>query len=266
MRTFFLFFLLSRLLGSPLLALVVLGAMAYLADARWNGRWFLPGRMWQRRQAMADLRRTIERNEHDVGAHSDLGRLLVQQGRYEQAFPHLERAIRRMEESPETNFYYGVSLLHTGRSDEGERRVRRALEINPRFLYGEPQVLLARTHLERDAEEARRWAEQAVKLNTSSVEGWVEGFNAAPERTGAPRRADSSRMPTRVRCKCGQASTCTVSMSAPRAANSARYFSGSTIIRCRSSGRRVRLRIASRIGKPIVMFGTKRPSITSMWS
>jgi len=172
-RTFFLFFLLSRLLGSPLLALVVLGAMAYLADARWNGRWFLPGRMWQRRQAMADLRRTIERNEHDVGAHSDLGRLLVQQGRYEQAFPHLERAIRRMEESPETNFYYGVSLLHTGRSDEGERRVRRALEINPRFLYGEPQVLLARTHLERDAEEARRWAEQAVKLNTSSVEGWV---------------------------------------------------------------------------------------------
>ena len=54
-------------------------------------------------------------------------------------------------------------------------------------------------------------------------------------------------------------------MSAPRAANSARYFSGSTIIRCRSSGSRVRLRMASRIGNPIVMFGTKRPSITSMW-
>src|SRR5882672_2057759 len=50
-----------------------------------------------------------------------------------------------------------------------------------------------------------------------------------------------------------------------RAANSARYFSGSTIMRCRSSGSRVRLRIASRIGKPMVMFGTNRPSITSMW-
>src|SRR5262245_49994151 len=57
-------------------------------------------------------------------------------------------------------------------------------------------------------------------------------------------------------------------MSAPRPANSARYFSGSTIMRCRSSGSRVRLRIASRIGKPIEMLGTKRPSITSMctWS
>ena len=165
--------MLSQLLGNPLLALVVVGAIVYLADARWNGRWFVPGKFLQRRRAMNDLERTIERNEHDVGAHSDLGRILVQQGNYERALPHLERAIRRMEESPETNYYYGIALLRTGRADEGESRIRRALEINPRFLYGEPQVELARAHLERDPQEAHRWAEQAVKLNTSSVEGWV---------------------------------------------------------------------------------------------
>src|SRR6267378_712657 len=99
----------------------------------------------------------------------------------------------------------------------------------------------------------------------SIVAGAVAGLSAAPAFTGLPRRLTSSRIEASVRCRCGHVSTCTVSMSAPRAANSARYFSGSTIIRCRSSGSRVRLRIASRIGKPIVMFGTKRPSITSMW-
>ena len=93
----------------------------------------------------------------------------------------------------------------------------------------------------------------------------MAGFSAAPAFTGAPRLPASSRMLTSVRCRCGHASTWTVSMSAPRAANSGRYFSGSTIMRCRSSGSRVRLRIASRIGNPIEMFGTKRPSITSMW-
>src|SRR5213593_1071192 len=102
-------------------------------------------------------------------------------------------------------------------------------------------------------------------LTHSIVSGGVAGFRAAPAFTGVPRLAVSSRIEPSVRCRCGHASTCTVSMSAPRAANSARYFSGSTIIRCRSSGRRVRLRIASRIGKPSVMLGTKRPSITSMW-
>src|SRR5947208_8659126 len=99
----------------------------------------------------------------------------------------------------------------------------------------------------------------------SSVAGVVAGFSAAPAFTGRPRLPASSRIEVSVRCKCGQASTCTVSRSAPRAANSARYFSGSTIIRCRSSGSRVRLRMASRIGKPIEMFGTNRPSMTSMW-
>src|SRR6185503_1071624 len=140
---------------------------------------------------MIDLQRTIERNEHDVGAHSDLGRILVQQGHYERALPHLERAIRRMEESPETNYYYGISLARSGRADEGERRIRRALEINARFLYGEPQVALARMHLERDPAEAQRWAEQAVKLNTSSVEGWVV-LAEAEQRRGDKRAAHAA--------------------------------------------------------------------------
>jgi tetratricopeptide (TPR) repeat protein len=183
-RSFFLFALLSHVLGNPLVALAVVLAVVYLADARWNGRWFDPPALLKRRQAIRELRQTVERNEHNAAAHNDLGRLLAQQGDYRGALPHMERAMRRMEEAPETNFYYGLCLLNTGRREEGERSVRRSLEINPRFLYGEPQTLLARTNLEHnDVEEGRRWAREAVKLNTSSVEGWVL-LGRAEERRG----------------------------------------------------------------------------------
>jgi tetratricopeptide (TPR) repeat protein len=191
-RSFFLFIVLSRVLGNPLIALVVVAAVAYAIDARWNGRWFDPRGLFRRRQAIHELRQTIERNEHDAAAHNDLGRILAQQGRYEAALPHLERAIRRMEEAPETNFYYGLCLLNTGRREEGERSIRRSLEINPRFLYGEPQTVLARTRLEhRDADGAQRWAREAVKLNTSSVEGWVLLGRAENDRGDATAARDA---------------------------------------------------------------------------
>ena len=192
MRSLFLYFVLSRVLGNPLIALVVVAIAAYLVDARWNGRWFDPGGLFRRRQAIHELRQTISRNQHDAAAHNDLGRILAQQGRYGAALPHMERALRRMEEAPETNFYYGLCLLNTGRREEGERSIRRSLEINPRFLYGEPQTVLARAHLENgDAEGARQWAREAVKLNTSSVEGWVLLGRAEGDRGDAPAARDA---------------------------------------------------------------------------
>ena len=48
-------------------------------------------------------------------------------------------------------------------------------------------------------------------------------------------------------------------------AKSARQRSGSTIIRCTLSGFCVQRRTASTTTGPIVIFGTKRPSITSTW-
>jgi tetratricopeptide (TPR) repeat protein len=173
-RTFFLFYLLAFLLRSPLLALVVLLVLVYAADARWRGRWFDPARLLRRRRAIADLRRAVSINQHDAAAHNDLGRLLMQQGRFADALTHLEYAMRRMADSAETNYSYGACLLRLGRAAEGEPCIRRALEIHPRHLYGEPQTLLARHFLARsDYEQARHWAAEAVRINTSNIEGWV---------------------------------------------------------------------------------------------
>jgi tetratricopeptide (TPR) repeat protein len=174
LRTFFLFYLLSYLLRNPLLALIIVAVVFYLAESRYSGRYFNPASFFDRQSTIRELRRTVDANDHNVAAHNDLGRLLADAGEFEEGLEHMEKAIARMEESPETNFYYGLCLLRTGRHDEGIARIRKALEINPRFGYGHPQLVIAERALESgDLDDALRWAREGVTLNTSSVQGWV---------------------------------------------------------------------------------------------
>lgn len=189
MRTFFLFYLLTYLLRNPLLALLIALALVYLAEARYSGRFFNPGSFYSRRRTIHDLERTLAINEHDAAARNDLGRLLVDEGRYADAYDHLARAIQRMDDSAETQYFYGIALMETGQAQEGIKHVLRALEISPRFRYGEPQLALARHHLEQgDAAEAEKRAGEAVKINTSSLEAWVIRGRAR-ERLGDPTGA-----------------------------------------------------------------------------
>jgi len=85
----------------------------------------------------------------------------------------------------------------------------------------------------------------------------VEGFRETPARS------PSLRISVRVRWRWTTASTCTVRISAPAAANSARKSSGPSIIRWTSRGRPVQRRIALTTGGPMVKLGTKWPSMTS---
>jgi len=174
LRTFFLFYLLASLLRNPLLALLIVLAVVYFAEARYSGRFFNPGSFVTKRRTIHELERTLKINEHDAAARNDLGRLLVDEGRYPEARDHLARAIQRMDDAAETQYFYGLALMKTGQTEDGVTHVLRALEISPRFLYGEPQLTLARHSLEQgDAAEAERRAGEAVKINTSSVESWV---------------------------------------------------------------------------------------------
>lgn len=174
MRTFFLFYIVNFFLRNPLLAIVVVVAIVYMSEARYSGRYFNPTFFVKRRGAIAELEQAVADNDHDVASHNDLGRLLADAGKFDEAAGHMRKAIERMEESAETNFYHGLCLLKTGSPDEGRRFMKQALEINPRYGYAAPQVALARTALESgDHADALNWARDAVKLNTSSVEGWV---------------------------------------------------------------------------------------------
>ncbi len=189
MRTFFLFYLVSSLFRSPLLALIIVGLFIYFGEARYRGRYFNPAKFLSRRRTITELQQRLAINEHDAEAHNDLGRLLVGQRRAAEALPHLELAMARMQDSAETNYYYGLCLVEAGRRPEGHACIKRALEINPRFGYGDPHLALASSELEAGhTAEAALEATSATRLNTSSVEGWLL-LGRATEAGGDARAA-----------------------------------------------------------------------------
>jgi tetratricopeptide (TPR) repeat protein len=170
---FFMFYILVLLLGNPFLAILVLVGLYLAADVRYIG--------WTRKmidtvrteREIGELSRQVALNPHNASAQNDLGRLLVLRGRFRDAIIPLEKAIERMEDTPETNYYLGLACMNSGREEEGEGRIVKALELNPRFRYGEPDFRLGAFLLKKGRiEEARAALEKGVAIHTSSAEGW----------------------------------------------------------------------------------------------
>ena len=86
--------------------------------------------------------------EHRPEASLLLGRLLLEQGRPEQAIPELERAVALDPGSGPAHLFLGLALKRVGRGDEAERNFRFAAETTPE-LRGEAWLLAGLARLER---------------------------------------------------------------------------------------------------------------------
>jgi tetratricopeptide (TPR) repeat protein len=190
MRYFFLFALLSWILGSPILAVFIV--LALLAGSWWAGSRYA-WRLGQRFRAWGEggrLRRALAVNPHDAKARTDLGALLVRQGRFAEGRRELEQAFSRVDDLPEANYALGLALLHGGEEERGRKLVERALGLNPKFGYGEPHLRLGDFQAARGAwGAAADHYRHATAIHGSSVEGWYK-LGEALERLG---RHDEAR-------------------------------------------------------------------------
>ena len=172
MKTFFLFVLLSWVTGNPILAggviLLILGG-SYLLYSR---RLYRFRQAWRGRGRIRELRAELAVNPEDAKARSDLGAILARRGRFADALVELERAITRCDDVPDTNFYLGWTHLMLGDLEQGQRYIRRALELNPRYGYGEPHLRLGDYFLSRgEHKEAIPHYEAFRAIHSSGVEG-----------------------------------------------------------------------------------------------
>lgn len=172
MRNIFLFFFITLITGSPLIALLVILALYLAFDYQFVGISRNLFGKFRRGAEIRSLKRESEVNPHDAAARSDLGRLLVDARQYIEAVPHLEKAMERMSDSEETTCYLGLAYLWTGKPEEGERLIRSALERNPKFRYGEPYLRWGEYMLHAGkAREAAEVFERFRTIHSSSVEG-----------------------------------------------------------------------------------------------
>lgn len=142
MRTFLLFWLLTWVTGNPILAaaiILLLFGGSYLLYSR---RLYRVRQAWRDVARIRELQAELAVNPENAKARSDLGEILARKGRFDEALVHLEKAITRCDDQPDTNFYLGWTHLALGDLEHGHQSIMRALELNPRFGYGEPHLCL----------------------------------------------------------------------------------------------------------------------------
>lgn len=96
--------------------------------------------------ALRHLRHASSLSPTDVNTLVAIGVALGRQGKWDEAVPVLERAAAIDSSNPWAQRNLGACLLQVGRQAQGERALRKAVEISPgdqQVLYGLAEALLA---------------------------------------------------------------------------------------------------------------------------
>lgn len=172
MTKFFIFLLLWRLLGNPVLAVIVLLVIFYFLDRRYIGIFPSLTKPFKRMRSISKLRQQIALSPHQITAKRELARLLIERKGYKEALRLLEEMLAFSEESAEFWADYGLAALGTGDLTAGEARILKAFSINERVRYGQPYLELAAAFKAKDSAKAIGYAELFQSIQSSSSEAY----------------------------------------------------------------------------------------------
>jgi len=123
--------------------------------------------------------------EGSARIHSEIGRVLAEDGRTDEALPHLEAALALEPTRPEAHSHLGFALLKAGRVSEALPHFRRALELwpeNPRIRHNLAMALLAAGERDNAIRELRIVAsEDAWRNLPAAVLAAVKKRGQTPE-------------------------------------------------------------------------------------
>lgn len=127
------------------------------------------GREGNRKEAESAYRRALDADPGYAEVHAELGQILLEENRVEEALVHLERAAALCPFSPKTHILLGGALARAGKSDEAEARYREAIRIAPFFAPGRRDlgILLVDEHR---LEEAEAELEEALRLDPEDLD------------------------------------------------------------------------------------------------
>ncbi len=173
---------------------------------------------WRQGGGYRDLdtlwQRTIEASPDSFMAHYNLGRMLAERGRKDEAFEQYREAVRANPDMPEALINLAVELTDRGKPDEAVALYERAIRIDPSRERAHYNLALVLELLKRPGDAEREYRE-AIRVKPSMtvahtnlaillfqqgryVEAWQE-VHASQRYGGKPHpgvlRALSARMP-----------------------------------------------------------------------
>jgi len=134
--------------AAGLLVTIALAAATFIQAGTW-------------RNSATLFRHALAVTENNFMAHTNLAVALIDEGRLDEALPHLEKATKIRPDFPNAQYNLGVIRLRQGRDDEAMGHFKAALRIDPGFARASHYAGLL--HLRRgEPAEAIRYIQQAL--------------------------------------------------------------------------------------------------------
>jgi tetratricopeptide (TPR) repeat protein len=184
----FIFFILWRLTGNPILAVLVLLVILYFIDRRFIGLTPSLSRPFKRNRRLKQIKFELLTQPHNTSGKLEAAWLLIEKKEYTQALHYLEEVHRILDDSAEAAYATGLCYLKLGDLEQGEKWVLQSLVINPRVRYGEPYLRLGEALAMVQPEKALNYLQQFREVHSSSCEAYYR-LGQLYERIG--RKAES---------------------------------------------------------------------------
>ena len=189
MSKLYLFWIISRLSGNPLLAGAVILVIWVATDQVTLGLLPSPLRAINRWRRASQLRDNITINPNDRRSRLELSELLIGQRRYAAAVELLKPNLEAGDDDTTTLYALGVGCLGSARWEQGEVFLNAAREQDPSYRLGGADLELGRWRLARgDVRGAREALERLCARRIGTVEGKVL-LARAPAADGDPAGA-----------------------------------------------------------------------------
>jgi tetratricopeptide (TPR) repeat protein len=172
MTRLLLFYLLARLTGSPIVALLALVILWWAGDRVTFRLLPSPARLVARWRRERQLRGTLAENPHDRRSRFELAQLLLDRRRPRAAMEELRANVEAGDDDPHTAFLWGAALARSGHHEQAERALAVARGDELSFRAGDIDLELGRMRVARgDFARAAEALASFVALRPGTVEG-----------------------------------------------------------------------------------------------
>jgi tetratricopeptide (TPR) repeat protein len=163
------------LLGNPFVALLVILIIYFTVDRTFFGFIPDPFKAFKKAGRIRELHNIVAINPHDARSLKELGICMIDKKDYRKAREYFEKAVNKMSDDPEFNYYYGLSLARCGEIGKGRELLEAALKNSANLKYGEPYIMFAEVYIDNgDYASALPLLERFENIHSSSSRGFYQ--------------------------------------------------------------------------------------------